>query len=158
MAYHLFVILAASFWNPTFGLAFVMFPIFEDIIFFGGISYLWHAWVDPEDETNQYVNSMTIIRGKDNIWNEDYHVVHHTSVGTHWTQVPKHFEDNKAEYAKAKATIFQDTEEGELLYLMLSGKFEKMAEFYVDLDNKMTTKEKYDLIMRRITHIVAKDE
>jgi len=61
---------------------------------------------------------------------------------------------------------------------MLSGKFEKMAEFYVDLDNKMTTKvcvshsfsffstteltttqqDKYDLIMRRITHIVAKDD
>jgi hypothetical protein len=68
----------------------------EDIIFFGGISYLWHAWVDPEDITNQFVNSVTILKGKDNIWNEDFHVVHHTSPSTHWTNYPKHFEGELA--------------------------------------------------------------
>jgi len=159
MAYHsALIILSAIYVHPIFSISYWVFPLMEDMIFFGGISYLWHAWVDPDEISNQYVNSVTILKGKDNIWNEDYHVVHHTSPSTHWTNYPKHFEEHRAEYAKCKATIFQDTEEGELLFLMLSGNFDKMADFYVDLDGKLTKQEKLDLIKRRLTYVVRKDE
>jgi len=159
MAYHLALFVASAVWvNPIFAIAYIGYPLFEDIIFFGGISYLWHAWVDPDDITNQHVNSVTILKGKDNIWNEDFHVVHHTSPATHWTNYPKHFEEHREEYAKCKATIFQDTEEGELLFLMLSGNFDRMADFYVDLEGKLNKEQKKELIMRRLTYVVRKDE
>lgn len=60
----------------------------------------------PSDPSNHYVNSVTILDGHDNIWNEDYHVVHHVSQ-CHWTENPAHYERNKAKYAEHKATIFQ---------------------------------------------------
>jgi hypothetical protein len=66
--------------------------------------------------------------------------------------------DHRAEYAKCKATIFENTEEGELLFLMLSGNFDKMADYYVDLDGKLTKQEKLELIKRRLTYVVNKNE
>ena len=37
------------------------------------------------------LNSMTILRGHDNIWNEDYHVVHHHETYVHWSEMPQSF-------------------------------------------------------------------
>jgi len=139
---------------PLFAVSYILYPLVEDCVFFGGISYLWHAFLDPDDPHNEYVNSVTIIRGKDNVWNEDFHVVHHTSPSTHWTDYPKHYEKNIEEYKKSKATIFADTEEGELLFLMLQGNHRKMAELFVDLEGKMTIEEKEALIVKRLTSTI----
>ena len=73
---------------------------------------------------------MTIVKGKDNIFNEDFHVVHHTKPNAHWTgnsflrfkifvlayaffaDYPKYYQDSIKEYEKYNATIFTDCEEG----------------------------------------------
>ena len=54
----------------TFFFFYWVYPLFEAISFLGIIAYLWHSFVDPDDDSNQYINSITILRGKDNIWNE----------------------------------------------------------------------------------------
>lgn len=41
---------------------------------------------------------------------------------------------------------------------MLSGNFDKMADYYVDLDGKLTKQEKLELIKRRLTYVVNKNE
>lgn len=41
---------------------------------------------------------------------------------------------------------------------MLSGNFDKMADYYVDLDDKMTKQEKLDLIKLRLTYIVKREK
>mmetsp|Transcript_8934 Transcript_8934/g.27658 ORF Transcript_8934/g.27658 Transcript_8934/m.27658 type:complete len:446 (-) Transcript_8934:60-1397(-) len=143
--------------NPTFCLMYWLFPHFESMIFFGGISYLWHAWVDPEDPTNQYINSVTILNGFDNIWNEDYHVVHHHSPQTHWSEVPDHYQKHVHVYEKQRATIFENTEEGEMLYWMFSGQWNELAKHFVDLSGKMTEAEKYDLLMTRLKFVVNRN-
>ncbi len=58
---------------------------------------------------------MTIVDGLDNIFNEDFHVVHHTKPMAHWTEYPKHYEDNIEQYRKYNATIFRDCEEGQMV-------------------------------------------
>jgi fatty acid desaturase len=141
-----------------FTLAYLMFPFTESVVFFGGISYLWHALCDPRDLNNPYVTSVTIIRGQDNIWNEDFHVVHHTKPSAHWTDYPKHYEDDIDEYRKYKATVFRDCEEGMLLYWLLGQRWDDMADHFVDLDGKMTHEEKKALCLERLRSRLCRPE
>ena len=147
---------ALCYWNPVFGLAYCIFPNTEDFIFFGGISYMWHCFLEPTDPFNQYVNSVTILKGKDNIWNEDFHVVHHHSPGTHWTDIPKHYQAHVELYRKYQATIFEDCEQGEMLFWLLAKKWDLLAQHFVDLNGKMTVEQKRELIIRRLSYTVGK--
>jgi len=125
-----------------FTIAIIGFPFLESTLFFGAISYLWHCFLDPDQPDNEFINSMTILEGHDNIFNEDFHVAHHHAQTMHWTDYPKHFEQNKDLFRKNQATIFRDCEEGLLLYWLFSEKFDIMADHWVDLENKMTHQEK----------------
>ena len=44
----------------------------------------WHAFVDEDDPTNDYINSTTVVNGLNFTLNEEYHVVHHQYAGAHW--------------------------------------------------------------------------
>jgi len=139
----------------SFCLAFFVYPLFEAIAFLGAIAYLWHAFIQPDDPENQYINSVTILNGKDNVFNEDYHVVHHHAPHVHWSEMPKYYEETKDKYAACKATIFTDTEEGELLYWLFTGKWDEMAAHFVDLNGKMTHEEKKELILLRLRFVLS---
>lgn len=143
------------FWDPVFCICYWVFPHFEAIILLCAISYLWHAFVEESDPGNQYVNSVTILDGQDNVWNEDYHVVHHHSPSTHWTDAPKHFEQHKHLYAACTATIFQNTEQGMLLKWLFEQNWDQMAAHFVDLNGKLTHEEKKALIIRRLSVVVG---
>ena len=129
---------------------YVVFPHFEGIIFFGGISYLWHAFCEPDDPYNTYVNSMTVLEGHDNIFNEDYHVEHHNCAHLHPSDYKGHYDDNVEKFRTNQATIFRDCEEGTLLYFLLSEKWDELAKHFVDLNGKMTDEEKKVLLLRRL--------
>ena len=83
---------------------FVFYPFIEAVAFMGNITYLWHAFVDEDDPANQYVNSMTIVEGHDNIWNEDNHVIHHHVVSSHWTECPEIYAATKHELKRKITT------------------------------------------------------
>eukprot|EP00931_Biecheleriopsis_adriatica_P064127 TRINITY_DN38966_c0_g1_i1.p1 TRINITY_DN38966_c0_g1~~TRINITY_DN38966_c0_g1_i1.p1 ORF type:complete len:459 (-),score=64.86 TRINITY_DN38966_c0_g1_i1:69-1325(-) len=141
-----------------FCLVYFVYPFLESCSFLGLIAYLWHGFVEPDDPTNQYINSITILNGHDNVWNEDYHVVHHHAPHVHWTEVPAYFEKTKAKYAAVNATIFQNCQQGDLLHWWFAGEWDKLAEHFVDLNNKMSHEEKVEMIQRRLSfHKVVAD-
>eukprot|EP00010_Vexillifera_abyssalis_P004494 CAMPEP_0201556106 /NCGR_PEP_ID=MMETSP0173_2-20130828/53160_1 /ASSEMBLY_ACC=CAM_ASM_000268 /TAXON_ID=218659 /ORGANISM="Vexillifera sp., Strain DIVA3 564/2" /LENGTH=473 /DNA_ID=CAMNT_0047968191 /DNA_START=242 /DNA_END=1659 /DNA_ORIENTATION=+ len=154
MLYYYSIMALLFFFDWKFALAYFVFPFFEATIFFAGISYMWHCWVDPKDPYNPYVSSVTIINGHDNIWNEDYHVVHHDALSVHWSLAPAHFEAHKDRYAKYNATVFEDCEEGLMLYWMLSGNWDELANHFVDLNGKMTFEQKKALLLERAAYTV----
>lgn len=117
---------------------------------FPGISYLWHAWCDPKDINNPFVDSVTIIEGKDNIFNEDFHVVHHTKPNAHWTEYPEYYEKYREQYRTYNATIFRDCEEGQMLYWLFKGDWDELARHMVDLNGKMSHEEKKALCLQRL--------
>jgi len=149
MLYYATIIYFAWRWAWDFTLTILIFPHLESIVFFGAISYLWHAFLNEVDTDDEYVNSMTILKGHDNIFNEDFHVAHHNN-SMHWTEYPVHYEKNIDEFRKRQATIFQDTEQGMLLYWLFSQKFDLMADHWVDLENKLNHEEKKALILKRL--------
>lgn len=144
-------------WNPVFCMVYWIFTHLEGMILLCAISYLWHAFVEESDPGNQYVNSVTILDGHDNTFNEDYHVVHHHSPSTHWTDAHKHFEANKHKYAEVNATIFRDTEEGALLQMLFENDWDGMAKRFVDLNGKLTHEEKKALLVKRLKHVCGQD-
>lgn len=154
MLYHTLLFAVVAYWNFTFAIAYLAFPFFEAVIFFSGIAYLWHCWVDPKDPYNPYVTSVTIVDGHDNIWNEDYHVIHHDNISVHWSLAKEFYEEHKAEYAANGATIFQDTEEGRMLFFMLTGNWDELAKSYVDLNGKMTHEDKKKLLIERASFVI----
>ena len=109
-----------------------------------------HQTCDPKDVNNPYVDSVTIVGGKDNIFNEDYHVVHHTKPMAHWTEYPDLYKDSIEEYRKYNATIFTDCEEGQMIYWLFSENWDEMAAHMVDLNGKMTHEEKKALCLERL--------
>lgn len=43
--------------------AYFLYPMLEGASFLGMIAYLWHMFSEESDPTNQYINSITIVRG-----------------------------------------------------------------------------------------------
>jgi len=144
-------------WSPTFCVVYWIFCHLEGMLLLCAISYLWHAFVEESDPGNQYVNSVTILDGHDNTFNEDYHVVHHHSPSTHWTDMPAHFEAHKEKYAAVNATIFRDTEEGMLIQMLFENDWDGMARHFVDLNGKLSHEEKRELLVRRLKYVVGQD-
>jgi len=133
--------------NYTF--CYLIYPHLEAIVFFAAISYMWHLWIDPKDPCNPYINSVTIVHGHDNMWGEDYHAIHHHAVSVHWADADSHYDSHEKEYGDNVATIFNDCEEGVLLYWVFSGNWDEIASHFVDMSGKMTHQEKKELVMAR---------
>ncbi|KAI8905424.1 fatty acid desaturase family protein [Gorgonomyces haynaldii] len=153
LIYHIAFIAASwIFVGPLFAYCYCIYPAIEAMIFLCGISYMWHCFADPKDPLNPYVSSVTILEGKDNIWGEDYHVIHHTLPKLHFSEGASYFGSHLDEYKKNKATIFKKTEEGEILYLLLSKNWDKLADLFVDLSGQMTHEQKKDLLLTRLRY------
>jgi fatty acid desaturase len=65
----------------TFAVAYVGYPVLENILLLACINWAWHAFNDLDDPMNEYISSLTILNGPMNVLNEDYHVVHHQYPG-----------------------------------------------------------------------------
>ncbi len=154
--YYGLIILGTVLIDLKFVLAYLLYPHLEAIIFIGGIGYMWHCFVDPDDPTNDYINSLTILDGHDNIWGEDYHVVHHKYPNLHWSEYEDNYKQNVDKYKKNKATIFRDTEEGMILFWILTQQWDKLASHFVDLEDKMTDQEKKDILLKRLQTKLSK--
>lgn len=141
------IVMYINFW---FGFAYLLLPHLSAIIFLAAINYTWHAWTDPTEPKNIYKNSITIINGQYNLYNEDYHVEHHKRPQTHWEEYPKNYEKFKEEYIANHAIIFQDTQAFEIFFLLLFGAYDKMADKMVDLKGGMTTEDKINLLKERL--------
>jgi fatty acid desaturase len=136
--------------NPLFGFAYMLLPLLSSIIFLAVINYTWHAWTDPTEPKNIYKNSITVLNGHYNVYNEDYHVEHHKRPQTHWEEYPINYEKHREEYASNRAIIFTDTQAFEIFFYLLFGSYQKMADRMVDLNGDMTNEDKIALLKHRL--------
>jgi len=136
--------------SPTFSLVYLVFPHFETVIYLSGVSYVWHAFRDPKDPENEYINSVTILEGQYNVYNADYHVLHHQNPLTFYGDLPATFESQRDIYIQNKATIFRDTQAFELLFWVILKRYDLLAKNFVDLSGKMTVEEITELLKSRL--------
>ena len=64
---------------------YILYPMIEGNILLAAVNYTWHAFIDPQDHDNDYVNSVTILNGLNFTLSEEYHVVHHQVRAMLWS-------------------------------------------------------------------------
>lgn len=141
------VVMSINFW---FGFAYLLIPHLSCIFLLAAINYTWHAWTDPSEPKNIYKNSITVLDGQYNVYNEDFHVEHHKRPQTHWREYPVNYQKHIEEYKQNRAIIFQDTQAFELFFFILFNDFEKMADKFVDLNGDMSRDDIIALLKHRL--------
>ena len=136
--------------HPWFSFAYYVLPLFCVNIYLCAINYTWHAFTDPNDPENEYINSITILDGHYNVFNEDYHVCHHLYPQKHWTLAPEDFERNKAFYRQHRASVFRDTQEFEMFMWIITRRFDLLSAHYVDLQGDLSQEEIVALLKERM--------
>jgi hypothetical protein len=149
------VVLWSSLISPAFAIAFVAFPFFEASVLLAAVNWSWHAFLDPSDPENEYVQSITILDGNVNVLNEDFHVVHHQFPGAHWTEHPVYKEKLWAKYIENRASCFRGTHAFEIFGMSVARDYDALANKFVDLYGDkhgcpMTHEERVHLIKLRL--------
>jgi fatty acid desaturase len=95
-----------------------------------------HAFVCDEQPGNPYRNSITVIRCSynDRCFNDGYHIGHHVKATRHWTELPADFEDNRAEYVKQQAIVFERIDFFGVWALLMLGAYGRLAKHFVTLE------------------------
>lgn len=129
--YCAFVALVARAYGVLFAFAYLIYPFLEQCIMLSGINWVWHAFLDPEEHENEYVQSITILGGTINVLNEDSHVVHHQYPGTHWSNHGKLLTKHVEGYKQKVGSVFYGTHTFEMLALILLADYDKLADRFV---------------------------
>lgn len=143
--------------DARFALAYMLYPVGENILLLAAVNWCWHAFEDPDPSKphDDYVGSLTILDGPINVLNEDYHVVHHQYPNAHWTTHPDKLRKHWPEYAKHQASVFIGTHAFELFGMIVSKDYDAIADRFVDLRGEkegrpMTKEEKVALMKARL--------
>ena len=116
------------------------------------VNWVWHAFIDPEDATNPFTVSTTIVRGQEFIFSEEYHAVHHAVPGLHWSKYEAHFEKEKGAYRAAKAVLLQDANLFVVWGMIVAGDYAALAGLVHDPTKMWDAKALPGVLRARLRH------
>ena len=96
--------LHANFFLTSFAVSFILGPF---ALMLG--NYSQHIFVNPDDPTSNYGLACNHINAPFNMltFNDGYHITHHVSSITHWSEMPLHFIQHLDQYEAGGALLFQ---------------------------------------------------
>lgn len=136
--------------DVRFALAYYIFPHLEISVYLSAINWAWHCFIDPDDPDNGYVKSLTILKGHYDVWQEDFHAMHHMRTKKHWSNANKDYLEYFQEFVDNQATIFEDTQEFEIFIRVIARDFEYLAAHFVDGSGKLSKEDKVLLMKKRL--------
>ena len=155
--YALCVVLCLVNWQATLFVFILPFLISRFIMMLG--NWTQHAFIDHTDPGNHYKNSITCINHKYNhkCWNDGYHISHHIRPTMHWTDHPRHLQENVGEYVKNKALIFDGMDFLVIFIHLMNKRYEVLADKLVNL-GAWESKEEMIGTMKEGTRRFSPDE
>jgi hypothetical protein len=137
--------------QPTFTMFTLVYAFVEGNILLSVVNYVWHAFVDPNDPTNEFTNSTTIVEGLNFTLAEEYHVVHHQYAGAHWTTHRKLYEKHMEGYTKGVPSAFYKVNIFELFAHIVSGNYPEMIKlFYKPLRGDLSDEQLASILQARL--------
>lgn len=112
-----------------------------------------HAFVDPADPGNPYLNSITCINSRYNrrCFNDGYHIGHHIKANRHWTEMPADLVATRHEYARHRAVVFAGIDFFVVWLFLMLKRYDWLAARYVDLGDERLSQEDVVTLLRRRT-------
>ena len=120
-------------WRATL-VVFVVPVVLVRILMMAG-NWAQHAFVDPSDPENPYLNSITSINTRYNrrCFNDGYHIHHHVNARCHWADYPGEFEQNLEVYGRHDAVVFDGIDFFEVWALLMLRQYRVLARRFVRL-------------------------
>ena len=115
-----------------------------------------HIFVDPDDPGNNYKSTYACINTSTNSlnFNDGYHIEHHENPAMPWHRLPTYFQSQISKYVQNDAFIFSNISSGQVGKLVLNGQLELLADHYLNVGQKVRTKEELvDEFRRRLNPI-----
>ena len=113
-----------------------------------------HAFVDPEDPTNDYRTVISFINSPYNhkCFNDGYHLGHHLKASRHWLEMPQDFLDKREEMVKHDSLVFDRLDYFMIFALLMLKRHRFLTKFVVQLDpdNPKSQEELLALFDRRL--------
>ena len=148
---HLGVTVALWQMNRTATLWVLVLPFFiaSVALMFGNWSQ--HIFVDPDAPRDDYRLSYDLIDHPDNqkTFNDGYHVEHHVSSLTHWTELPLRFLDAVGKHAECDSLVFRGASTFDVGLCVMTGRLGWLAERYVNVGQPARSKAELVELMRR---------
>lgn len=146
--------LCSKFISPLFALMYVWYPLVEANILLSAVNYTWHAFIDPDNHDNDYVNSTTILDAMNFTLDEEYHVVHHQYSGVHWSKNQELYERHIEDYKKCTATVFRGTNIFVIWGMVVNKDYDGLCDHFVqyeeDESKRLSREELRELLKARL--------
>ncbi|HEX6224467.1 MAG TPA: fatty acid desaturase [Chryseolinea sp.] len=150
------------FWVLCFGLMFVswqatlavfVIPLLISRLIMMVGNWAQHSFIDPDDPSNFYKNSITCINTPYNnkCWNDGYHISHHIKPNLHWTMHPGHLIDNMHQYSENKALVFEGIHFLHVWWYLMTDNYAKLASRVINLNGMFQSEEELIALMRNRT-------
>jgi fatty acid desaturase len=116
-----------------------------------------HAFINAEEPQNSYVNSITCINCRYNqrCFNDGYHIGHHVAANRHWTEMPEDFQNNRNEYLKQGAIVFEGIDFFIVWLLLMTKQYKALAKRFVDLNETRRSEEEIVNLLKERTKRIA---
>jgi len=140
-------------WHPAFFLAQfgVSFAIGPIALMLG--NYSQHIFVDPASPESNYSLACNHIAAPFNMttFNDGYHITHHVTSITHWSEMPIHFVKNLDKYEAGGAIIFKEICFDDIFFMVITGEWglRRLAKkYYVHLTPEHKTESEIVAMFR----------
>jgi hypothetical protein len=139
--------------HPGFVLAVFWAPVFLTRTLMVTGNWAQHAFINPERPAHPMGNSLTVTSRFYNAWcfNDGYHAAHHARASLQFSELRKHFESTRGEYARHDAIVLSGVDYHVVWLALMLKRHRFLARAMVDLGPaKRTLEEKIEVLKARL--------
>jgi len=121
-------------WRPAL-VVFVLPLLFTRFMLMAG-NWAQHAFVDPDDPSNDYRTVVSFINSPYNhrCFNDGYHLGHHLKANRHWLEMPAAFLAQQPEMVRQQSIVFRKLDYFMIFVLLMLKQHRVLARYFVNLD------------------------
>ena len=129
----------------------IVYALVEGNIMLCAVNWVWHAFIEPDEPQNDYINSITIVEGLNFTMGEEFHAVHHQYAGMHWSKNEELYRKHHEGYERTVPSVFYKCNLFQVWLNIVLKRYDQLAQsFYKPLAQGKSEKELAAILKRRL--------